>query len=159
MIHFKRENLENYLNKLCDLQYLDIVMESFNFRLKILDAFSNKIIKSKMIEKDGYEIVFTPEKTTNYCFNGTDILLLLYLPINIEIEKSYGWKSESSDNNSEISEDEEMKDDFFSKYITLKENDEEITNSSVYIISDKSMLTSKKELYQFNTQQPQKYIT
>ena len=152
MIQFKRENLETYLNKLCDIQYLDIVMESFNFRLKILDAFSNKIIKSKMIEKDGYEILFTPEKTTNYCFNSKDVLLLLHLPVNIEIEKMYAWNSDSSENESEISDNEEMKDDFFSKYITSQETENGVDNSSVFIISDKNMITSKKEFYEYNTE-------
>lgn len=43
MIRFKRESLEDYLEQLCDLQFLDLVLESFNFRLKILDAHSNKV--------------------------------------------------------------------------------------------------------------------
>ena len=43
LIQFQRQSLEDYLDQLCDLQLIDLVLESFNFRLKILDAFSNKV--------------------------------------------------------------------------------------------------------------------
>lgn len=69
-------------------------------------------------------------------------MLVLYLPINIEIEKSFERKSSLSNEEDadQYSEDEEMKDDFFSKYITTNPSTKRETsdNSSTFIISDQN---------------------
>ena len=99
--------------------------------------------------------MFSPEKKTRYSFNSKQIILVLYLPINIEIEKSYERKSSLSDENEEeqYSEDEEMKDDFFSKYITADNaikkdlND----NMSSFVISEKESYLSNSGQYKFKS--------
>jgi hypothetical protein len=80
---------------------------------------------------------------------------VLYLPINIEIEKSFERKSSLSNEEEEedqYSEDEEMKDDFFSKYITadntLKRDYSD--NMSTFIISDKNSNPSMSGKHDFS---------
>lgn len=69
-----------------------------------------------------------------------EILLMLYLPVNVEIKKSFGRKSSfSEDSDLENSEGEEMKDDFFSKYVTSEQvNQVNFDNSSSFNISSNS---------------------
>lgn len=55
LIQFQRQSLEDYLDQLCDLQLIDLVLESFNFRLKILDAFSNKVFLIKANQVDLFQ--------------------------------------------------------------------------------------------------------
>jgi hypothetical protein len=80
--------------------------------------------------------------------------LVLYLPINIEIEKSFERKSSLSNEAEEdqYSEDEEMKDDFFSKYITTDNTTrrEMSDNMSSFIISEKGALNSSSLQYDIN---------
>ena len=76
------------------------------------------------------------------------------MPINIEIEKSFERKSSLSNDGDEeaYSEDEEMKDDFFSKYITTDNTTrrEMSDNMSSFVISEKGAYNSTSGHYDFN---------
>lgn len=65
---------------------------------------------------------------------------MLYLPVNVEIKKSFGRRSSfSEDSDGGASEGEEMKDDFFNKYVTSENvNQPNFDNSSSFNISTNS---------------------
>lgn len=98
--------------------------------------------------------MFAPEKKTRYAFNSSSIVLVLYLPINIEIEKSFERRSSLSNEDEadeQYSEDEELKDDFFSKYITADNATRRDfkDNSSTFVISEKSAYKSVSGQFDF----------
>lgn len=81
--------------------------------------------------------------------------MVLYLPINIEIEKSFERRSSLSnedEHEEQYSEDEEMKDDFFSKYISSDNATRRDfkDNASTFVISEKSNYKSVSGNFDFS---------